>query len=650
MKPALAAFALTIASVWGAWGGTSLATAQPVARPGPILDELARTHYLQEVALSPDAAKVAWTERIFEKGRDTGRTVVMWMSTDGKARPAKLGEGAGIAWAHDGRRVAWVNKQLFIATVGTGAPARALTKLDGTIASPTWSPDDARVAVLFAEHNAGAGPLHAEPVETGVIGAAIHNQRITLVDAKSGAVKTISPDDLHVYELDWSPDGKTFALTGAPGPGDNNWWTAKLYTLPADGGAVSLTFKSAFQLAQPTWSPDGKTIGFIEGLMSDEGVTGGDIMTIASTGGAATNRTERRWTTPNAFAWLSATQLLTVDFTPAGSALGTLDVTTGKSALLWSAAENVHTGVWSNFSAARDGKTVAIVRSDYQHAPEIWVGPPSALVQLTHLNDARKPMWGEAKTITWKSDGIDVSGHLLYPRDFDATKRYPMIVWPHGGPASIALPGWPAPALEPAVMAALGYFVFQPNPRGSYGQGEAFVRGNVKDFGGGDLRDVMAGVDAALKQAPIDPERLGIHGWSYGGYMTMWAITQTNRFKAAVAGAGISNWQSYYGQNSIDQWMVPYFGATVYDNPSVYAKSSPITFVKKVKTPTLIVVGERDGECPAPQSYELWHALHVLGVTTELVVYPGEGHMFVNPGNTRGLIERAAAWFDKYLR
>jgi len=269
---------------------------------------------------------------------------------------------------------------------------------------------------------------------------------------------------------------------------------------------------------------------------------------------------------------------------------------------------------------------------------------------LTHLNDARKPMWGETKVVTWKSDGRTVAGTLLYPRNFDAAKKYPMIVWPHGGPAGIALPAWPEPSLDPAVMAGLGYFVFEPNPRGSYGQGEAFVRANVKDFGGGDLRDVMAGVDAVLKQAPVDPNRLGIHGWSYGGYMTMWTITQTTRFKAAVAGAGISNWQSYYGENSIDQWMIPYFGATVYDNPAVYAKSSPITFVKKVKTPTLIVVGERDGECPAPQSYELWHALHVLGVPTELVVFPGEGHMFVDPKNKRELIERAAAWFDKYLR
>jgi dipeptidyl aminopeptidase/acylaminoacyl peptidase len=130
----------------------------------------------------------------------------------------------------------------------------------------------------------------------------------------------------------------------------------------------------------------------------------------------------------------------------------------------------------------------------------------------------------------------------------------------------------------------------------------------------------------------------------------MWTVTQTNRFKAAVAGAGIANWQSYYGENSIDEWMIPYFGASVYDDPKVYEKSSPITFIKQVKTPTLIVVGERDGECPAPQSYEFWHALQNLRVPTQLVVYEGEGHMFRKPDHKRDVIERTLEWFEKYLQ
>ena len=148
---------------------------------------------------------------------------------------------------------------------------------------------------------------------------------------------------------------------------------------------------------------------------------------------------------------------------------------------------------------------------------------------------------------------------------------------------------------------------------------------------------------------PIDPNRIGITGWSYGGFMTMFAVTQTHRFRAAVAGAGISDWKSYYGENSIDQWMIPFFGASVYDDPAVYAKSSAINFIKNAKTPMLIVVGDRDGECPAPQSFEMWHALQTMHVPVELVVYPNEGHGFSKPSDERDVLERAVSWFDKYM-
>jgi dipeptidyl aminopeptidase/acylaminoacyl peptidase len=225
-----------------------------------------------------------------------------------------------------------------------------------------------------------------------------------------------------------------------------------------------------------------------------------------------------------------------------------------------------------------------------------------------------------------------------------------MIVSVHGGPASARLPRWGSAGFDCTLFSNEGYFVFFPNPRGSYGQGEAFTRANVKDFGHGDLRDILAGVDEVLKTLPIDRERLGIAGWSYGGFMTMWTVTQTPRFRAAVAGAGIANWQSYYGQNGIDQWMIPYFGASVYDDPAVYAKSTPINFIKQVRTPTLVLVGERDIECPAPQSYEFWNALKRHGVPTQLVVYPNEGHAIGQPQHRRDLIQRTVAWFNKYLQ
>jgi dipeptidyl aminopeptidase/acylaminoacyl peptidase len=242
-----------------------------------------------------------------------------------------------------------------------------------------------------------------------------------------------------------------------------------------------------------------------------------------------------------------------------------------------------------------------------------------------------------------------VQGWLLYPENYNPSLHYPMVVSVHGGPAGERSPAWPSAHFDMSVMAGLGYFVFFPNPRGSYGEGEAFTHANVKDFGGGDLRDILTGVDVVLTKVPVDKDRIGISGWSYGGYMTMWTVTQTHRFRAAVAGAGIADWKSYYGENSIDRWMIPYFGGSVYNTPEVYAKSSPIDFIKQVKTPTLVVVGEHDGECPAPQSFEFWHALQTLDVSTRLVVYPGEGHSFRQPRNQVDVLQQAIDWFNHYL-
>jgi dipeptidyl aminopeptidase/acylaminoacyl peptidase len=194
-----------------------------------------------------------------------------------------------------------------------------------------------------------------------------------------------------------------------------------------------------------------------------------------------------------------------------------------------------------------------------------------------------------------------------------------------------------------------GFFVFLPNPRGSHGRGIRFASANVRDLGGGDLADILAGIDEVVRTEPVDGDRIGITGGSYGGFMTMWAVTQTRRFRAAVAIAGIANWQSYWGQNGIPRWMLPYFGATVYDDPAVYARSSPVNFIKNVATPTLILVGEGDIECPPPQSYEFWRALKALDVATELVVYAAEGHGLAKSDNQRDELRRSWAWFRRNL-
>ena len=482
---------------------------------------------------------------------------------------------------------------------------------------------------------------------SGDVEKQIEEQRIAVVDVAAKSLQLATPANMYVYDYDWSPDSRSLVAEAAVGSGENNYWIAQLDRFEIGDTTPHLIYRPVLQVAWPRWSPDGKSIAFIEGLMSDQGSNGGDVMIVPSSGGAATNLTPGMRASAATLTWLGDSRTILAGVDINGMSGFARVSASGGVEQVWSGAEHVSTGRAISLSIARDGVTTAAVRDSFLQPQEVWAGPIGSWKQITHDNDAVKPLWGGAENLNWTNEGFRIEGWLLYPRDFDRSKKYPMVVQVHGGPSAAALSSWPA--LNLASLVASGYVVLLPNPRGSFGQGEAFAKANVKDFGYGDFRDILAGVDAAVAKAPVDPKRVGIWGWSYGGYMTMWAVTQTDRFRAAVAGAGLSNWQSYYGENSIDQWMIPFFGASVYDDPWIYARSSPITFIKNVKTPTLVLVGDRDGEVPAPQSFEFWHALKTLGVKTQLVVYPNEGHAIRNPAHRRDIARRLVMWFDENM-
>jgi dipeptidyl aminopeptidase/acylaminoacyl peptidase len=646
-----------------------------VAKPnasGPaqdVINTLSATHRFEQAAISPDGKKVAWVEDIITKhGAATGDTVIYVADIGAKNPPKRItaavadamhAEGS-VAWSPDSKKLAFLSDaakpgqlQLYVMdAAGPAGSAKKLTQVKGFLATPGWSPNGKTIALLFTENaTRAAGPLVAETPETGEIRDSFFEQRLALVDVATTKLDQISPADTYIYEYEWSPDGLRFAVTAALGNGDNNWYIAELYTLDAATGLMKSIYKPPLQIANPAWSPDGQRIAFIGGLMSDEPSVGGDIFTIAATGGEATNITPDMKASASWLTWTSGGHIVYGEYLEGDSALATINPADGAKTELFRDAGQITAGAWGiNLSLSRDAKNSAVIRSSFSAPPEVWAGPISSWTQITQRNKSIKPAWGEAKSLHWKNGGFEVQGWLLYPRDFDPSKKYPLVVRVHGGPGAAVLSEWPGSSDYYSPLAGAGYFVLQPNPRGSFGQGEAFTRANVKEFGNGDFKDIMGGVDEAIKVAPIDENRLGICGWSYGGYMTMWAVTQTNRFKAAMAGAGLSNWQSYYGENLIDQWMIPFFGKSVYDDPEVYAKSSPINFIKKAKTPTLILVGDSDGEVPAPQSYEFWHALKTLGVETQFVVYEHEGHMFANPKHRRDVVERTLAWFDSHLR
>lgn len=637
----------------------ALAQAQPVVPVEPALAEIAATQHFLQAAIAPDGAHVAYVEALAAPNHSAiyiaPRTRVS--AGDGKTSC----DESSISWSPDGKQLAFLSDhekkeqlQLYVASAG-GEPARQLTHLKGLLTDPRWSPDGKRIAILFTENLPhSAGPLDPVPPESGVLESRIFEQRLAVVDAATGAVRQLSPKDMYVYEYDWSPDGGSFAATAAPGDGDANWWTAQLYTVSAETGAMQSIYKPPVdqQIAAPRWAPDGKSIVFIGGLMSDEGSTGGDVFQIPAAGGSVRDLTAGMASSASNITWpRKSKRLYFTEHYDGGSAISQLDPTTGQNERLWQGDESINPPFDdSGISMMVDGKSSVVIRHSFQKPPEIWAGRIGEWKPVTQRNRLRKPQWGEGKSLHWTNEGFRIQGWLLYPSQFDPNRKYPLVVAVHGGPASSLKPDWPRPGYNPALLSQQGYFVLMPNPRGSYGQGEKFAAANIRDFGGGDLRDILAGVDEAIRTAPVDAQRIGITGWSYGGFMTMFAVTQTNRFRAAVAGAGISNWQSYYGENAIDTWMMPYFGASVYDDPAVYAKMSAINFIKQVKTPTLIVVGDRDGECPAPQSYEFWRALKTLGVKTEMVVYPNEGHGFHSPAHQKDVLLRMIRWFNENLR
>jgi dipeptidyl aminopeptidase/acylaminoacyl peptidase len=642
----------------------ALALVLAVAAPG-LACAAAQRHYL-ELAVSPDGRHVAAVEGdgLPTGGQPVVRELII-RSADGQVESTvQLPCGAvpecwpsSPAWKHDSSQLSFAlrtpgsHARTLFQVRPDGSGLQQLLAFDGTLEGLRYASNGTLAMLATAGATKEVGATEAGAPVTGDLNVATPTQRLAVLPAGGKQLQWVSRDGLFIYEYDWLPDGSGFVATAAPGDGDRNWWVAKLLAISAPSGAERVLYSprnTAEQLAVPKVSPDGQRVAFIVGLMSDFGVTGGDIRTIGLKSGAAQDITPKIRASVTDIDWTCEGHLLAT--VQAGDQMQRVDFGSGKQAAaghaLWSDAVNLQALSTASGCAV---KLEAAVIETFNRAPEIHIGNGNSWREFTHRNAALQNS-AVVHSVQWRNEGHRLQGWLLMPPPgaVAAGGKLPLIVNIHGGPAGTARPRF----INQGTMNQLlkrGYALFLPNPRGSQGQGDAFTKANVKDFGGGDLRDVMKGLDAVIKAWPIDGQRLGLTGHSYGGFMTMWAVTQTQRFKAAVAGAGIANWQSYYGQNGIAEWMTPYFGASVYANPAVYAKSSPINFITRVKTPTFSYVGEADIECPAPQTLEFGRALQMLGVPSSTVIYPGEGHGFRNPQTLADIEKRTLEWFDRYL-
>lgn len=634
----------------------SLIAVALAATAAPASPALARYSGL---ALDPAGKRIATVDSLHAAGAASpGHGVVTIRDTTGKARPVgydpcDVCRYDGLSWSPDGQSLAFVASGRGEATLYRldGGRLTKVTSVKGLAATPRWSPDGRTIAFLATIDAAKeTGATQPGVRQVGVIGAKDDSRRLAVVPALGGATRLVSPEGTFVYEYNWTPDGQGFVGTAAEGNGDNQWWVASLRAFPL-AGPMRVIAGPKMQMNMPRVSPDGRNVAFIGGLMSDFGAIGGDVYLAPLAGGPTRNLTKDYPATFTSLAWRGG-RLIAGATQNGSTGVAAIDPASGVLAAPTVAPETIDAGD-GRVALDRTGRWAAAVAEDYATPPRIVFGPLGRMKPLSHENDAIGST-NVATDIRWRNGGRQVQGWLVAPSGAalaggTAKGGAPMITVVHGGPASASTPRFPWTGPVASFLRA-GYWVFQPNPRGSYGQGAAFTRANIRDFGGGDLSDILAGIDAVEKQAPIDDARLGVYGHSYGGFMTMWTVTHSQRFKAAVAGAGIADWVAYYGQNGIDQWMIPFFGASAYDEPAIYDTLSPVRYVKAAKTPTLMYVGERDVETPAAQSLEFWHGLKAMGVPTELVIYADEGHAIRDPKNLEDQERRMLGWFDRYLR
>jgi dipeptidyl aminopeptidase/acylaminoacyl peptidase len=673
LAPALLAFAAA------ALAPPSLARAVPP--PARAL------HLFAAVALSPDGRHVASIETD-DVAAETDPPVQLLIRdlAGGVARVALPCAGrpgcvpSSPSWSADGRQLAFLLEQpdgatTTIESVGAdGGPPRRVLAFPGPLSGLRRGPDD-RLAVLAIPHaRKRAGATQAAAPLQGEVGADPDEQRIGVVE--HAGLRLASPPGLYVYEFDWRPDGG-FVATAAPGDGDSQWWVARLWAFEPQGAArVLFAPGPREQLAAPSVSPDGRSVAFIGGWMSDFGSTGGDAFLLALPAPADTalhaapdagadapapvNLTPGLHASVTAIDWRCGDTLTAVLLDGASTAVAALAAGQAPRTL-WSGERLLSAeGHASSLSCSGHGLAAAVSQS-FAAPPELVAGPIGAWRTLTHANQGLAPP-GTARSITWRSDGLDVQGWLLEPATpashdpgltppgSAALPGRPLIVSVHGGPQAAALPVFASTRSTIRALLDQGWAVIEPNYRGSLGAGEAFATASIGDLGGGDWRDVLASIDAAARATPIDERRVGITGGSYGGYMAMWAVTQTRRFAAGVAVAGVSDWLSIEGEAPQAGSDAVSFGGSVYDNPEPYLRASPITHMPGTATPVLLAVGDRDVECPLPQSQEFHTALQALGVPTSLVVYKDEGHAFRREADRDDLRRRTLAWFHRFFR
>ncbi|MBC8163150.1 MAG: S9 family peptidase [Roseiflexaceae bacterium] len=621
---------------------------------------------LLDLQLSPDGTLAAFVRSdAYKEYRDFTRSHIWIVPTGaGEARQFTSGARADWAprWSPDGRTLAFLSDrvgertQVFLLP-RDGGEARQLTALSGEIDELAWSPDGSQLAFLMTDPAPVELAARRERGDDAQEFERHHAwQRVWTADLASGATRQVTSGDVHVWEFGWAPDGG-FALLTSSEPYEWSWFDAAIAYVGPEGGLPRTIHRAPEKCYAMPRSPDGKTVTFLSGIWSDRGINAGELLLAPLAGNDGEPPVSLSSGYAGSIWWYRhSPDGATVDFLAyeqGQAAVGRIDRASGERATRWR-GEVAFNESHAAAHLAMDG-TLAVIRADARTAQELYVAAPTDALefrQLTHLHSelAGELAIGETRTICWNStDGRAMQGLLILPVGYASGQPVPLVAWVHGGPAWLYTHTYYVASRGLQLLAGKGMAVFLPNPRGSNGWGLPFLESNIGDFGGMDYQDIISGVDHLIAAGIADGERLGIGGWSYGGFMAAWAIGQTQRFKAALVGAAIVNWRSFHGAAEIGLWDRVAMRANPYRQGGIYDQRSPISAVERVSTPTLILHGEHDRVVPLDQGYEFFRALKDHGVPVELVSYPREGHSISERLHQLDRMRRWLALFEQHL-